>query len=150
MSDRRRGRHRLMPEGQNTAVQSAGGRNWMIRIWNSAIVRNVEVIMSIVKSICLHIYMWNNSGIRQQFKEKRGFEYEKTKIVCTMGPGTSDPEIVRELIQNGMDIARFNFSHGNHEEQKERMDMIKRLREEEKVPVAILLDTKYRRYVPEC
>ena len=59
-----------------------------------------------------------------------------------MGPGTNDPGIVRKLIQDGMDIARFNFSHGTHEEQKARMDMIKRLREEEKVPVAILLDTK--------
>ena len=67
---------------------------------------------------------------------------KKTKIVCTMGPGTNDPGIVRKLIQDGMDIARFNFSHGTHEEQKARMDMIKRLREEEKVPVAILLDTK--------
>ena len=67
---------------------------------------------------------------------------KKTKIVCTMGPGTNDPEIVRKLIQDGMDIARFNFSHGTHEEQKARMDMIKKLRKEEKVPVAILLDTK--------
>lgn len=67
---------------------------------------------------------------------------KKTKIVCTMGPGTNDPEIVRQLIRNGMDIARFNFSHGSHGEQKERMDMIKKLRDEEKVPVAILLDTK--------
>lgn len=59
-----------------------------------------------------------------------------------MGPGTNDPEIVRELMRNGMDIARFNFSHGSHAEQKERMDMIKRLRDEEKLPIAILLDTK--------
>ena len=59
-----------------------------------------------------------------------------------MGPGTNDPEIVRKLIQDGMDIARFNFSHGTHEEQKVRMDMVKKLRKEEKVPVAILLDTK--------
>lgn len=59
-----------------------------------------------------------------------------------MGPGTNDPEIVRQLMKNGMDIARFNFSHGSHEEQKGRMDMIKSLREEEKLPVAILLDTK--------
>ena len=67
---------------------------------------------------------------------------KKTKIVCTMGPVTNNPEIMRALIRNGMDIARFNFSHGSHEEQKTRMDMIKKLREEEKVPVAILLDTK--------
>ena len=67
---------------------------------------------------------------------------KKTKIVCTMGPRTNDPDVMRCLIQNGMDIARFNFSHGDHEEQKMRMDMIKQIRDEEKVPVAILLDTK--------
>lgn len=67
---------------------------------------------------------------------------KKTKIVCTMGPRTNDPEVMRGLIQNGMDIARFNFSHGDHEEQKMRMDMIKQIHDEEKVPVAILLDTK--------
>ena len=67
---------------------------------------------------------------------------KKTKIVCTMGPNTNDENIMRKLVQNGMDIARFNFSHGDHEEQKMRMDMLKRIREEEKKPVAILLDTK--------
>ena len=67
---------------------------------------------------------------------------KKTKIVCTMGPNTNDENIMRKLVQNGMDIAKFNFSHGDHEEQKMRMDMLKRIREEEKKPVAILLDTK--------
>lgn len=67
---------------------------------------------------------------------------KKTKIICTMGPNSNDRELMRKLIQNGMDIARFNFSHGDHEEQKARMDMLKELREEEKRPVAILLDTK--------
>ncbi len=67
---------------------------------------------------------------------------KKTKIICTMGPVTNDPEVMRKLVKNGMDIARFNFSHGDHEEQKGRMDMLKKIRDEEKVPVAILLDTK--------
>lgn len=67
---------------------------------------------------------------------------KKTKIVCTMGPNTNDKELMRKLVQNGMDIARFNFSHGDHEEQKSRMDMLKQIREAEKIPVAILLDTK--------
>ena len=49
---------------------------------------------------------------------------KKTKIICTMGPTTSDRAVVKELALNGMDIARFNFSHGSHAEQKERMDMI--------------------------
>ena len=67
---------------------------------------------------------------------------KKTKIICTMGPNTNDAGLMRRLVQNGMDIARFNFSHGDHEEQKSRMDMLKKIREEEKKPVAILLDTK--------
>lgn len=67
---------------------------------------------------------------------------KKTKIICTMGPNTNDADLMRKLVQNGMDIARFNFSHGDHEEQKARMDMLKKIREEENKPVAILLDTK--------
>lgn len=67
---------------------------------------------------------------------------KKTKIICTMGPNTNDAGLMRALVQNGMDIARFNFSHGDHEEQKVRMDMLKKIREEENKPVAILLDTK--------
>ena len=67
---------------------------------------------------------------------------KKTKIICTMGPTTNDREVMKKLAENGMDIARFNFSHGSHEEQKERMDMIKSVREEVGRPIAILLDTK--------
>lgn len=67
---------------------------------------------------------------------------KKTKIICTMGPTTSDRKIVKKLAESGMDIARFNFSHGSHEEQKERMDMLKSVREEVGRPIAILLDTK--------
>lgn len=67
---------------------------------------------------------------------------KKTKIVCTMGPRSDDEDIMRALVREGMDVARFNFSHGDHEEQKNRMDMLKRIREEEKKPIAILLDTK--------
>ena len=67
---------------------------------------------------------------------------KKTKIICTMGPNTNDRALMKKLVENGMDIARFNFSHGDHEEQKERMDMLKSVREEVGIPVAILLDTK--------
>lgn len=67
---------------------------------------------------------------------------KKTKIICTMGPTTNNRAVVKKLAEDGMDIARFNFSHGNHEEQKERMDMIKSIREEIGRPIAILLDTK--------
>ncbi len=67
---------------------------------------------------------------------------KKTKIVCTMGPSTDDKEVLRSIIRGGMDVARFNFSHGTHPEQKARMDMLKMVREEEHSNTAILLDTK--------
>lgn len=67
---------------------------------------------------------------------------KKTKIICTMGPRVDDENLMRELIRSGMDIARFNFSHGTHEEQKARMNMLKKARDEESKPIAILLDTK--------
>jgi len=67
---------------------------------------------------------------------------KKTKVICTMGPNTNDRDMMRALIVNGMNIARFNFSHGDHEEQKGRMDLLKELRAEEDKHVAILLDTK--------
>ncbi len=67
---------------------------------------------------------------------------KKTKIICTLGPNADDIEVLRALVANGMDIARFNFSHGTHEEQKKRFDQLKRVREEMKKPIAILLDTK--------
>ena len=67
---------------------------------------------------------------------------KKTKIVCTMGPSTDSDDILRELILNGLNVCRFNFSHGSHEEHKERMDRTKRIRKELNAPVAILLDTK--------
>lgn len=67
---------------------------------------------------------------------------KKTKIICTMGPNADDREILKALVENGMDIARFNFSHGDHEEQKKRFDQLKSVREEMKKPIAILLDTK--------
>lgn len=67
---------------------------------------------------------------------------KRTKIVCTMGPNTDKPGLLEELFDAGMDVARFNFSHGSHEEHKGRMDNLKRIRAEKKIPVAILLDTK--------
>ena len=66
----------------------------------------------------------------------------KTKIVCTLGPAVDDEVILRQMILEGMNIARFNMSHGSHEEHGERLSMLKRLREDLKVPVATLLDTK--------
>ena len=64
----------------------------------------------------------------------------KTKIVCTMGPSTDKPGILRQLMENGMNVARFNFSHGDYEEHKGRLDMLKAVRAELNKPVAALLD----------
>jgi pyruvate kinase len=66
----------------------------------------------------------------------------KTKIICTIGPATSSEEMMRRMIENGMNVARLNFSHGEHAAHKKTIELIKRLREEYGVPIAILLDTK--------
>ncbi len=66
----------------------------------------------------------------------------KTKIVCTLGPATDNEEVLRQMMLEGMNVARCNFSHATYDEHKKRMDMIKKLRKEVGQPVAILLDTK--------
>ena len=67
---------------------------------------------------------------------------KKTKIVCTIGPSTDDENIMRELMKNGMDVARFNFSHSDHSVHKARFETVGKLREELGVNIATLLDTK--------
>src|SRR6185312_15722261 len=66
----------------------------------------------------------------------------KTKIVCTIGPASESPEILAQLIHAGMNVARLNFSHGNHAEHKVRIDTIKKVAREKGKVVGILLDTK--------
>lgn len=66
----------------------------------------------------------------------------KTKIICTLGPATDKGDVLRELMLAGMNVARLNFSHQTHPEQKVRADKVKALREELDLPVALLLDTK--------
>ena len=66
----------------------------------------------------------------------------KTKIVCSIGPACDNDDVIREMIREGMNIARFNFSHGTYEWHKQAMDRIKRISEELNIPVVILLDTK--------
>lgn len=66
----------------------------------------------------------------------------KTKIVCTIGPSTDNDGIMRELMQNGMNVARFNFSHGDYNMHKARFEQVLRLRQELKLPIATMLDTK--------
>jgi pyruvate kinase len=66
----------------------------------------------------------------------------KTRIICTLGPATDAPGVLRDMMQGGMNVARFNFSHGTHPAHLERLAEVKRLRGELKLPVAALLDTK--------
>ena len=66
----------------------------------------------------------------------------KTKIICTLGPSTDKDDVLKQLMAEGMNVARFNFSHGTHEEQGERLKKVQQLREELDLPVASLLDTK--------
>ena len=66
----------------------------------------------------------------------------KTKIICTLGPASDTPEMMEALIKSGMNVARFNFSHGSHQEHKGRLDTLKAAREKLDIPVGALLDTK--------
>ena len=66
----------------------------------------------------------------------------RTKIVCTIGPASGDVEILKQLMKEGMNVARINFSHGGMEEQIEKVNNIKIAREELGIPVALMLDTK--------
>ena len=66
----------------------------------------------------------------------------KTKIICTMGPSTDKDDILEQLVKEVMDVARFNFSHGLHDEQKGRLEKLKALRKKYDRPIAALLDTK--------
>ena len=66
----------------------------------------------------------------------------KTKIVCTLGPSTDNVDILREMMLNGMDVARINMSHQNHQKHLERINMLKKLRDELSLPIALMMDTK--------
>ena len=68
--------------------------------------------------------------------------FKRTKIVCTMGPACDNEDTLREMIKAGMNVARFNFSHGSYEEHHERIERVRRLAAELGQPVGILLDTK--------
>ncbi len=70
----------------------------------------------------------------------------KTKIICTIGPASMNEEVLTQMCQAGMNVARMNFSHGTHAEQKEKMDLVKKVREKLDMPVAIMLDTKGPEY----
>ena len=70
----------------------------------------------------------------------------KTKIVCTIGPASSDPAVFADMCRAGLNVARLNFSHGTHEEHQQKLDMIKQVREALGLPIAIMLDTKGPEY----
>lgn len=70
----------------------------------------------------------------------------KTKVICTIGPASESEDILREMCLAGMNVARLNFSHGTHEEHQVKIDMIKKVREELDLPIAIMLDTKGPEY----
>ena len=71
---------------------------------------------------------------------------KKTKIICTIGPASSTEETLKAMIQAGMNVARLNFSHGTYPEHQQRIDLIKKIREELGVPIPIMLDTKGPEY----
>ena len=70
----------------------------------------------------------------------------KTKIICTIGPSSNNPETLRAMCRAGMNVARLNFSHGTHEEHLKKINLIKKVREELGLPIAIMLDTKGPEY----
>ena len=70
----------------------------------------------------------------------------KTKIICTIGPASANEKTLTQMCLAGMNVARLNFSHGTHEEHKEKIDLIKRVRENLDMPIPIMLDTKGPEY----
>lgn len=69
-------------------------------------------------------------------------DMKKTKIICTLGPATDNPDVLEEMINEGMNVARFNFSHGSHEDHEKRLEELAAVREKMNLPIATLLDTK--------
>ena len=67
---------------------------------------------------------------------------KRTKIVCTLGPSSNTPDILEGMVRAGMNVARFNFSHGSHEEHKKRIEMVRAVSRKLGTPIALLLDTK--------
>ena len=70
----------------------------------------------------------------------------KTKIICTIGPSSSDEKTFTAMCKAGLNVARLNFSHGTHAEHQQKIDMIKKVRDSLGLPIAIMLDTKGPEY----
>ena len=71
---------------------------------------------------------------------------KKTKIICTIGPSSENEDVLTQMCLAGMNVARLNFSHGSHEEHQKKIDLVKKIREKMKLPIAIMLDTKGPEY----
>ena len=67
---------------------------------------------------------------------------KKTKIVCTLGPASNNEATIKQMLLKGMNVARFNLSHGTHEDHKKLMDTFRKVRDELSLPAALLLDTR--------
>ena len=67
---------------------------------------------------------------------------KKTKIICTMGPSTDDVGLLAQMMLSGMDLARFNFSHGSHDDHARRVELVRRAAAEVEKPIALIADTK--------
>lgn len=84
--------------------------------------------------------------INRVYDSKGEFCMRKTKIICTIGPSCENDDVLIKMCHAGMNVARLNFSHGTHEEHKEKIELIKRVREKLNLPIAIMLDTKGPEY----
>jgi len=82
--------------------------------------------------------------------EKKEYVMRKTKIICTIGPASDNEQTLIEMCRAGMNVARLNFSHGTHSEHLEKINLIKKVREELGLPIAIMLDTKGPEYRIKC
>ena len=67
---------------------------------------------------------------------------KKTKIVCTLGPASTNEAVLEAMLRNGMNVARLNFSHGTHETHREAIELVRRVRRRLGQPLAIMLDTR--------
>ena len=70
----------------------------------------------------------------------------KTKIICTIGPACENEEVLKKMCLEGMNVARINFSYGTHEEHLKKIQLVKKVREELNLPIAIMIDTKGPEY----
>ena len=90
--------------------------------------------------------MPGESIVCARHKNYRVIIMRKTKIICTIGPASQNKETLRQMCLAGMNVARMNFSHGDHEEHGRKIDLVKEVREELDLPIAVLLDTKGPEY----